>query len=365
MNLNLLAITDLLAFAQGLLLGILFLSNSKGNRHANNLLGLFLLLFNFGSLHSFFLNSGLTYQHKWLLGFPSLFVFWYGPLLFFYTCSIATSNFVWKRSYNWWFVPAAAELLGNFALLSLGAEQLFKLAYSEHFAWGAALHSFAASLFSIYFTFRSLILLRSSKGLSALKQKWLKYILYYFMGRFVFWSLYFVLVLTKAYDVIQYTPEVISFFTLVDFIAVFAISIFSFKHMHEIHTSQKESAYTLSPEQELLYFNNLLRLMEQERLYRKSDLKLSEVASLLHTNVKYVSQLIKFRTGNSFTNFINTYRIEEFKSRILDERFRHLTIIAIAEECGFSSKATFNRVFKEMESTSPKAYREQHLKQAF
>ncbi|MFD2514125.1 helix-turn-helix domain-containing protein [Pontibacter locisalis] len=365
MSLNLLAIADLLSFSQGVLLGILFLSNSKGNRHANILLGLFLLLFNFGSLHSFFLSSGLVDQHKWLLGFPSLFVFWFGPLLYFYTSSVATNNFTWKRSYNWWFVPAAAELLGNFILLSLGTEQLFKLAYNEYFTWGAAIHSFAASLFSIYFTFRSLSLIKSSAGLSAIKQRWLKYILYYFMGRFVFWSLYFVLVLVQSYEVIQYTPEVISFFALMDFIAVFAISIFSFKHMHEIHTIQKEAPYTLSPEQETLYFNNLLRLMKQERLYRKSDLKLNEVASLLQTNVKYVSQLIKLRTGHSFTSFINTYRIEEVKSRILDEQFRHLTIIAIAEDCGFNSKATFNRVFKEMEGTSPKAYREQHLKQVF
>ncbi|WP_439880680.1 helix-turn-helix domain-containing protein [Pontibacter sp. MBLB2868] len=363
MSLNSLAIADLLSFSQGLLLGVLFLSNSKGNRHANNLLGLFLLLFNFGSLHSFFLNSGLVNQYNWLLGFPSLFLLWFGPLLYFYSKSLSINNFTWKRSYNWWFVPAAVELLGNFILLSLGTEQLFKLAYNEYFIWGAALHSFAASLFSIYFTVRSLILIKSSASLSALKQKWLKYILSYFMGRFVFWSLYFALVLAQASHVIKYTPEVISLLTLMDFIAVFAISIFSFKHMHEIHTSQKEAAYILSPEQETLYFNSLLRLLQQERLYRKSDLKLSEVASLLQTNVKYVSQLIKLRTGHSFTSFINTYRIDEFKNRILDEQFRHLTIIAIAEECGFNSKATFNRVFKEMEGISPKVYREKHTKQ--
>ncbi|MEJ8804431.1 helix-turn-helix domain-containing protein [Pontibacter sp. H249] len=365
MSLNLLAVADLLSFSQGLLLGILFLSNSKGTRHANIFLGLFLLLFNFGSLHSFFLNSGLIYQHKWLLGFPSLFLFWFGPLLYFYTKSVATSSFTWKRSYNWWFIPAAAELLANFTLLSLGTEQLFKLVYNEYFIWGSALHSFSASLFSIYFTFCSLRIIKASAGLSVLKQKWLKYILYYFMGRFTFWSLYFALVLAQAYQAIQYTPEIISFFALMDFIAVFAISIFSFKHMHEVHTTQKEAAYTLSPEQETLYFNNLLLLMKQERLYRKSDLKLNEVASLLQTNVKYVSQLIKLRTGNSFTSFINTYRVEEVKSRIIDEQFRHLTIIAIAEECGFNSKATFNRVFKELEGMSPKAYREQHMKQVY
>lgn len=362
MNLNLLAIADLLSFSQGLLLGALFLSSSLGNRYANVLLGLFILAFNFGSLHSFFLNAELVNQHNWLLGFPSLFVFWFGPLLYFYTKSLTTKNFAWKRSYNWWLVPAVAELTGNFILLGLGTEQLFKLAYNEYFIWGAALHSFAASIFSIYCTFRSLSLVRNATGLSALKLRWLKYTLFYFMGRFVFWFLYFALVLAQAYDVIQHTPEVISFFALMDFIAVFGISIFSFRHMQDMHAQQKEAAYTLNPDQEANYFNSLLHLMEQENLYRKSDLKLNDVAARLNTNVKYVSQLIKLRTGHSFTGFVNTYRINEFKHRILDEQARHLTIIAIAEECGFNSKATFNRVFKEMEGTSPKAYREQRLK---
>ncbi|GAB3824435.1 hypothetical protein GCM10028895_32770 [Pontibacter rugosus] len=134
--------------------------------------------------------------------------------------------------------------------------------------------------------------------------------------------------------------------------------------MHDIHTRQKEAAYTLSAAQEEEYFKNLLHLIEQEKLYRKSDLKLNEVAARLNTNVKYTSQLIKLQTGLSFTSFINTYRIEEIKAHIVSDQFRHLTMLAIAEESGFNSKATFNRVFKEMTGLSPKVYREQHLQQA-
>lgn len=167
----------------------------------------------------------------------------------------------------------------------------------------------------------------------------------------------------QHYDVASCTKSVVSFFSIMDFVAVFAISIFSFRHMHDMHTRQKEAAHTLTAHQEELYFGHLLRLMQQEKIYRQSDLKINEVAALLNTNVKYTSQLIKARTGSSYTHFVNTFRIDEIKHRIVDDQCRHLTMLAIAEESGFSSKATFNRVFKEVTGVTPRIYREQCLRQ--
>ncbi|MDX5437947.1 MAG: helix-turn-helix transcriptional regulator [Pontibacter sp.] len=361
MGLNLLSISDLLIFTQGLLLGLLFLSNNRGNRNANVLLGLFILTFNFGSLHSFFLNSGLAFKYYWLLGFPSLFLFWFGPLLYFYTASITQNEFSWKPAYGLWFIPAVVELVGNFVLLSLGGERLIRLASNETFIWGAAVLSFIASLYSVYFVIRALKLARKAVGrenFAPIKNKWLKYILGYFAIRFSFWSLYFAMAFTFAWgqDVTQYTYKVIGLFTAMDFIAIFSISFFSFRHTNEIHAVRKAS-YILTEDQKELYFGQVLHLMQSEKLYRRADIKLSDVAERLNTNVKYVSQLIKNRTGDSFTRFVNSYRIEEFKARIMDEKYRHLTMFAVAEECGFSSKATFNRVFKEITGVSPKEFR--------
>lgn len=337
------------------------MSNNRGNRYANLLLGLFIIAFNFGSLHSFFLNSGLAFKHNWLLGFPSLFLFWFGPLLYFYTVSISQSGFSWKSGYNLWFMPAFVELLGNFILLGLGGERLIWLASNETFIWGAAVVSFIASLYSVYFVTRALRLAHRSinnGGLTIIKGKWLKYILGYFTARFIFWSVYFALAFTFAWgqDVTQYTYMIIHLFTVTDFIAIFCISIFSFRHANEIHATKRVS-YVLTEDQEELYFGKLLHLMQSEKLYRRADLKLSDVAERLNTNVKYVSQLIKIRRNDSFAKFVNSYRIDEFKARIMDEKYQHLTMFAVAEECGFTSKATFNRVFKEIVGVSPKEFK--------
>jgi AraC-like DNA-binding protein len=55
-------------------------------------------------------------------------------------------------------------------------------------------------------------------------------------------------------------------------------------------------------------------------------------------------------------DFINSYRIEEFKIRFEDPRNRQFTMLAIAFDVGFNSKTAFNRAFKKMTSQSPREY---------
>ena len=48
----------------------------------------------------------------------------------------------------------------------------------------------------------------------------------------------------------------------------------------------------------------------------------------------------------------NRYRIEEFKRRSKDEKFSRLTMLALAEQCGFK-KTTFFAAFKKFEGCTP------------
>jgi AraC-like DNA-binding protein len=54
---------------------------------------------------------------------------------------------------------------------------------------------------------------------------------------------------------------------------------------------------------------------------------------------------------------VNEYRIEEFKSRMNDPKYQHLTLVAIAYGCGFNSKSTFNSFFKEYTGFTPTEYK--------
>lgn len=55
-------------------------------------------------------------------------------------------------------------------------------------------------------------------------------------------------------------------------------------------------------------------------------------------------------------NYINEYRIKEVKLRLIDGKFKHLTILGIALECGFNSKSAFNNVFKKLTNQTPSEY---------
>jgi AraC-like DNA-binding protein len=67
----------------------------------------------------------------------------------------------------------------------------------------------------------------------------------------------------------------------------------------------------------------------------------------------------KFSTASlnqNFFDYINKYRIEEFKIKCLGKENKHLSVMGIAYDSGFNSKAAFYRAFNKFEGISPTAY---------
>ena len=102
--------------------------------------------------------------------------------------------------------------------------------------------------------------------------------------------------------------------------------------------------------------------MIKDRLFLNPNLKLQDIVN--HTNVsqKIISAVLNQHIGKTFNEFVNSYRIEEFKSRLLGENDQNLTITGIAFECGFNSQATFQRTFKAFTQLSPKEFQQKHSK---
>ncbi len=104
----------------------------------------------------------------------------------------------------------------------------------------------------------------------------------------------------------------------------------------------------------------IIQKMEEEKLYRNSDLNLNEFSQLLNIPVHQVSQALNQGLNNTFYDFINGYRVEEIKSRLADDKSQHLTLWGLALEAGFNSKNSFNKAFKKFTSSTPSAYRKKH-----
>jgi AraC-like DNA-binding protein len=101
---------------------------------------------------------------------------------------------------------------------------------------------------------------------------------------------------------------------------------------------------------------HLLRFMENERPYLNPDLKIHNVATALDEAPYSISQQINQQLGLNFYDFINKYRVEEFKKRVESDEYNNLTLLGIALDVGFNSKASFNRVFKKHTGMTPSEY---------
>lgn len=87
------------------------------------------------------------------------------------------------------------------------------------------------------------------------------------------------------------------------------------------------------------------KLMEQEQLFRNSDLKAADVASALATNTYYVTSCIKTEQGQTFSQFVNSYRVEYVKEQLRKKPDEPVSLIYM--DAGFSSERSFFRIFKE------------------
>jgi len=101
------------------------------------------------------------------------------------------------------------------------------------------------------------------------------------------------------------------------------------------------------------YYSSLIQIMDSEKLYLDSRLSIKTVADKLSMSVNHLSQVINQLSGKNFFRFINEYRVEEAKKLLLDQSSKKYTILAIAYDCGFNSKSSFNTIFKEYTGQTP------------
>ncbi len=110
----------------------------------------------------------------------------------------------------------------------------------------------------------------------------------------------------------------------------------------------------LQPGADRKIFENLCRVIEEEKLWSDSDLDLRTLAEQTGTTYHNLSQVINQNTALNYHAFINRYRIVE-ACRLLQET--DLNILEIAYESGFNSKPTFNKVFKSVKECTPSQFR--------
>ena len=130
-------------------------------------------------------------------------------------------------------------------------------------------------------------------------------------------------------------------------------SNFLFKS-YELKEDKKEEILQDQLEMQL---NHLLRT---EEVYTKKDLKVQDLADILEVTAKELSVHIHQTHQMSFNDYINSFRVEKVKKLIVSPDKDKYTMQAIAEMAGFSSKSSFNAVFKKVTGITPSKFKKNH-----
>ena len=156
-----------------------------------------------------------------------------------------------------------------------------------------------------------------------------------------------------------------SFFKISIFLSPLLIGIvlvyFLGKHPLLKKFRRKYKTSNLDPGKAEKYLKKLLYVIEVEKVYRDEDLSLQSLAEKLSIPPRELSQVINEGLDMNYSNFINSYRIEEAKNLLFSPGENHYSILDIAYEVGFNSKAVFNRAFKKFTGMTPSQFRKNDL----
>lgn len=89
---------------------------------------------------------------------------------------------------------------------------------------------------------------------------------------------------------------------------------------------------------------NLEQLMREKKVWMEPHLTLPDLAALVGTNRTYLSNYLNNTLHTTFYDYINGFRLEAALA-LLNDPDSSLTMVELAESCGFNSTSTFRRVF--------------------
>ncbi len=124
--------------------------------------------------------------------------------------------------------------------------------------------------------------------------------------------------------------------------------------------SLKYGRSSLANEQKEMILQSIVELMEKEKLFCNPHLVVDHLAERIHTNKKYISQVINEKLGKNFYQFVNEYRVQHVISMLEDEKFNNYTLEAIGDMAGFNSRSSLISSFKKITGKTPSDYKKFH-----
>jgi len=122
------------------------------------------------------------------------------------------------------------------------------------------------------------------------------------------------------------------------------------------NSEEKYKTNRLTTEECKELLQKLSLYMEEDKPYTNPDLKIADLAKGIDASSHSLSYFFNQYLNQSYYDYINEYRIAEFKILVNSAEYSKYTLSALAELCGFSSRASFFRSFKKITGITPNEY---------
>lgn len=369
----------LIAAIQGIFLGVSLFLHKKGDRRANNMLAVVLLLFGIMMAYYVAFWSGYSKKHLWMNWWTEPFTFLYGPLIYFYLYRLETGRLPAKPAIH--FAPAIIQYL---FLLPFMFRSIFGPAawLRDHFFTNGALIGNAILLFThlqnislaAYGIAIFLLMRKDQQQLNRyalneeiVKNSWLKKVTWLYLAFTLavwsYWLLAWSGLIRPEYDyLISFSMTV--FIYTVGYLGFHQPEIFGHADFSRKLPETKYARSSLKTDQAGMLLKRLLQIMQDEKPYLDSNLKIQHLAERVGISSHHLSQIINENMNQNYADFINSYRINEARRLLLSPEYEQEKILSVAFDAGFQNKATFNAIFKKYTGMSPSGFKKHQQKVA-
>jgi len=356
---------------------VFILLSKKDKSNADKLLTLWLFL---TGVHLFFFYVKNTQQHlhfPHLLGIEISMPLLHGPFLFLYTSTLTNQQQSWKINLLH-FIPYVLSLLSLIPFFRLSPQQKIYVYQNEGVGFELLMTIFFFAFVISGILYSILSLYKHRKNIAEqfsftekINLLWLRNLT---LGLSLIW-----LIVIFGEDKHVFTA-VVGYIFFIGYFGINQLGIFTNKLPSLPDTSDpplvtnqafqkddkdlktqptpktKYQKSGLNLESQKAIHQQLTQLMQDAKLFKVPGLTLRDLAQKLDVHPNILSQVINTEEQKNFYDYINHQRIEEFKQLIKIPENQKFTLLALALECGFNSKTSFNRNFKKVTSISPAEY---------
>ena len=387
-NFNLYSTPLLVLVVQGVIFGLLLLARYRSKGRISDLfLGLLVLItcyhrttytIGFMDWYDTYRNTKINY---WLI-YLGLAI---GPLIYFYVRSITTSQFRFRKKDWLHFLPVLVYMGYRIFIFAYDARQPGFDENQNGVLMEAWESRFMGSFFEIVFIIQHLLYLAFTLQLYynyravireyfsntyRLELNWIRNFL--FLYAFLF--LYSVLQQFVNINILELTWIQKWYYQFLSALVVIYVGIkgyftdtstlsrleFELPAVRERPANYPEATKTQQNEDLVRQIDaakeKLTAVMQERKPYLNPDLNLVDLAREMSYSRAQLSEVINSGFEKNFNDYVNEYRVDAFKDMLAQGRHKQLSLLGIAYECGFNSKATFNRVFKKFTHNSPSDY---------